>query len=862
MQSLANVENPHARRLSPLPKQWSSLAHAFLHQAKSRPRALAVVDSLGTRFTYQRLLIASLALGNELSKRLGDSVSVGILLPPSAGAVIANVAVMLLGKVAVNLNYSTGQQLCDDAVQQCRIKHIISSSKFLKRIGLEFDSDCWIDLDQVKEQVGPFDRIKAWVEADLLPRQVLEHMHAGLDPHSHIKFSQDDARITRSADSSENRLDEPATIIFTSGSTAAPKGVVLSHGNILSNIHAIKLQGRVKPGEVVLGVIPFFHSFGLTMTLWAPLCLGETVVYHYNPFDAKRISSLCDMFEATTLICTPTMMGSYLRRCAIEKFSTLKTCILGGEKLKSQQLEDFIDALGFMPCEGYGLAETSPVVSCNVPSSVVLGTGRTVTGTRPGTVGLPLPGTSIRVFNAMTNCQLPPGSEGMIQVKGPQVMLGYLNKPAETARVLKDGWFTTGDIGKVDADGFLTITGRISQFSKIAGEMVPHLAVEDYIMKITGNSEQTLSVTSAPDMERGERLVVAYSKLDMTPAEIVEKLRQSDISRLWIPEVDNFIHFADLPILPNGKLDLLGIRKSVAEKLLTSEMRKPAINQKKRIAEVLQHNPVKRKSARGKRVSRFTLLKRRCQRMVRKALHFKFPVSPATMLSHAQRVEIERTLLPGDILLESDNAHLIPQIFTKLFFGSSWTHSALYVGNGEVIDAGRQARVARISLDEFLNTTGVAVFRPRYRTYEDAMTVCSYASERVGAPFDTAFDAFDSRTLYCGQLIAEALQAMPHPIAMTERSLFSKSYVPPAAIANCPEIDCIWSSEPKLRNSLGSHWLLFVGAAAGGLLLDNIFSWGFMPGAMSGMFVALALESKLYQSPPPNRLPKGNRTSG
>ncbi len=554
------------RRLPPLPPQWDSLAHAFLHQARTRPHSLAVIDSFGTKLTYQRLLVASLALANKLDPQLGKQVCIGILLPPSAGAAMSNVALTLLGRVPVNLNYSFTRKLLNDVLIQCGIKTVITSRRFLRKLKLELEEG-WIDLDEVKNELSFLDKVKAWAEAEVVPDNLLGHLFHGLSDCSFQRYGYD---LVSDQFNSEYHIDDPATVVFTSGSTGLPKGVLLSHRNILCNIHAVRIQGHIAPGEVVLGVIPFFHSFGFTMTLWSPLCLGETVVYHYNPFDAKRIGELAERYDATTLVCTPTMMSTYLRRCDPSEFATVRTCVLGGEKLKAQQRIDIESNLGDKAFEGYGLAETSPVVACNVPGIVELADGRLVPGSVPGTVGLPLPGTHIRISDPLGQ-PVPPGHSGMIYVKGPQVMVGYLNQPSETAKIMKDGWLKTGDIGCLDENGFLTITGRESQFSKIAGEMVPHLAVEDEIMSVTGASEQTVCVVSMPDDRRGERLLVAYSELGMSPFDVVERLRmQSALSPLWIPDPKDFVPFLKIPTLANGKIDRMRVRETILKDAITS----------------------------------------------------------------------------------------------------------------------------------------------------------------------------------------------------------------------------------------------------------------------------------------------------
>ncbi len=202
--------------------------------------------------------------------------------------------------------------------------------------------------------------------------------------------------------------------------------------------------------------------------------------------DARTIGKLCEQHKVTLLVGTPSFTRYYLKSCSPKQFETLTHLILGAEKLKPEFAREIKETLGIDPLEGYGCTELSPVVAVNVPRDVELPGGRTVYGNRLGTVGLPLPGTAIKTTDPDTGEDLPPGTEGVIAVKGPQVMVGYLNRPEATAAVIRDGWYTTGDIGLVDADGFLKITDRISRFSKIAGEMVPHLKIESAIVEITG----------------------------------------------------------------------------------------------------------------------------------------------------------------------------------------------------------------------------------------------------------------------------------------------------------------------------------------------------------------------------------------
>lgn len=546
-----------AQPVPELPPHWHSLAHAVVHQCRSRPHALAVVDSLGAKSTYLELLTSAIALADLLSRKLGDASCIGILLPPSCGACVANLAVSFLGKLPVNLNYTFGQTQIDHCIEDCHITHVISTERILKRI--RPSAPVVVKLEDVREDATLLIKVKAWMEAEWVPQRLLGHLLPGLVAYKKVHYPIDSGNLQQTSSETLSRLDDPATIIFTTGSTGDPKGVVLSHLNILSNINSIKLQGQIQTGEVVMGVIPYFHSFGLTMTLWLPLCLGETAVYHYDPLDAKKIGDLCETHKATTLVCTPTMMSLYLKRCKTDQFNTVRSTILGGEKLSPQQFADIKNKLGREPLQGYGLAETSPVVACSVPGDLVTYDGRTVPGTRADSVGMPLPGTLVRVVDVDSGADLPLEKEGLIWVKGPQVMMGYLNRPELTTDVLQDGWFRTGDMGLMDSDGFLKITGRLSQFSKISGEMVPHLAVEDAIKKVCEAGSDDVCVTSVADQKRGERLIVVHSKLSMSAIDIVDKLRQSDMPRLWIPSPEDFVEVEALPILASGKKDLRAI---------------------------------------------------------------------------------------------------------------------------------------------------------------------------------------------------------------------------------------------------------------------------------------------------------------
>jgi acyl-[acyl-carrier-protein]-phospholipid O-acyltransferase/long-chain-fatty-acid--[acyl-carrier-protein] ligase len=359
-----------------------------------------------------------------------------------------------------------------------------------------------------------------------------------------------------------DNLDATATVIFTSGSTGDPKGVVLSHRNVLSNVHQMNEHLELLPEEVVLGILPFFHSFGFTVTIWTILALGKKVVFHVNPLDARIVGDLCEKHGVTMLVGTPTFMRTYLRKCEPSQFKTLVHLLLGAEKLKPELCEEIKKTLGIEPLEGYGCTELSPVVAVNVLRDVTLPDGRLVKGNRLGTVGMPLPGTALKTVDPETGAELPRGQSGVILVKGPQVMVGYLNRPEATANVIHDGWYSTGDLGYVDAEGFLHITDRLSRFSKVGGEMVPHMGIESAIQEILGAPEPCVAVTALPDPKRGERLFVLYTDaMSLPPEEVHRRLQASALPKLWIPAADDFLKVDEIPILGTGKVDLRGLKE-------------------------------------------------------------------------------------------------------------------------------------------------------------------------------------------------------------------------------------------------------------------------------------------------------------
>jgi acyl-[acyl-carrier-protein]-phospholipid O-acyltransferase/long-chain-fatty-acid--[acyl-carrier-protein] ligase len=467
---------------------------------------------------------------------------VGLLLPPSVGGALANFAVMLMGKVPVNLNYTVSEETLGSCIRQCGIETVISSRAFLEKVKLKIPVRT-VFLEDISAKPGLGERIVAFVNAWL--------------PVRWLEKSLGDAAATAP------QIDDLATVIFSSGSTGDPKGVMLSHYNIGSNIAQLEQVFGLTPKDRVLGVLPFFHSFGFTGTLFLPAVIGVGAVYHSNPLDAKTVGPLVRDYRVTFLLATPTFLQLYTRGCAPEDFGSLRLILTGAEKLPDRLASAFEEKFGLRPLEGYGCTECGPAVAVNTDDFRSAGF-RQVGGKR-GKIGYPLPGIGIRITDPQNGLPLSLGQPGLMLVRGPNVMQGYLGRPEKTAEVLKDGWYVTGDIAAFDEDGFLQITDRLSRFSKIGGEMVPHIKVEEKLHELAGVTEQTFVVAGVPDEKKGERLVVLHKLADAALQATLEKLAQSDLPNLWKPRPDQIFRVEALPYLGTGKIDLRKVKEMAAE---------------------------------------------------------------------------------------------------------------------------------------------------------------------------------------------------------------------------------------------------------------------------------------------------------
>jgi acyl-[acyl-carrier-protein]-phospholipid O-acyltransferase/long-chain-fatty-acid--[acyl-carrier-protein] ligase len=520
----------------------------FVRVAAQHPFRPCFIDTLsGVRvLNYGKVLAGAMCLADQLRPILRNDRMVGVWLPSSVGGAVANIALALLGKTTVNLNYTASPEGIESAIRQCRLRHILTSRKFTDARPLDVDANVQlVNLEDVRQQITPGVLLRAYLKVLLLPRFVLDRFVLGLDRH---------------------RLDDLATIIFSSGSTGEPKGIMLTHRNIASNAESMVQAIDLRANDRALGVLPFFHSFGYTVTLWCPLQVGASVVYHPDPRQGRKVGELCRSQRCNIFLGTSTFLSLYLRQCQADDFRSLRLLICGAEKLSQSAAQEFQRKFGIEPLEGYGCTELSPAVASNLPDE---GTEVWIRiRNRRGSIGQPLPGLATRIVHPETLAPLPPGHEGLLLVYGANVMKGYLGREDLTRAVLRDGWYITGDMGRIDDDGFITLTGRLSRFAKIGGEMIPLEKVEEQLHAILQSMERLLVVTCVPDPTRGERLIVLYTSLNGHDIRtLCQRLRADGLSNLEVPAERDFFQVPELPLLGSGKVHLQRVKELALEQI-------------------------------------------------------------------------------------------------------------------------------------------------------------------------------------------------------------------------------------------------------------------------------------------------------
>ena len=392
-----------------------------------------------------------------------------------------------------------------------------------------------IYLEDVLESVTKWQRIRTFLAVLLLPGWVIDRW---LGLHRH-------------------KPDDALTIVFSSGSTGEPKGVVLTHRNVATNVDSAIRTIGIEPTDRLFGILPFFHSFGYTVCLWAPLGANCTAILYPDPRAAKEVGELARTHRATLMLSTATFLRFYIRRCGPDDFHTVRILICGAEKLPVKLQDEFRAKFDLLPLEGYGCTELSPVVSTNMPDITL--DGEVQERNHRGSVGQPIFGVCVKAFTTdEARSPLPVGVEGVLCAKGPNVMAGYLHQPEKTADAIRAGWYSTGDVGHIEPDGFIRITGRVSRFAKIAGEMVPLERLDEELHDVLGSSgERVLALAAVPDEKRGERVVVLHlpGVCERLP-EALDALGKRGLPNLWVPDRRDCHPVEAMPVLGSGKLDL------------------------------------------------------------------------------------------------------------------------------------------------------------------------------------------------------------------------------------------------------------------------------------------------------------------
>lgn len=514
------------------------LHYDLVRAVRRAPWKRSLADSQGRSLSRLGTLAASLVLARRLRTAWRDQEAVGLLLPPSIGGALGAIAASLSGRAAVSLNYTVGSAALASAARQAGLKSVLTSRIVLERLKLVLPEGVQpLLLEDLLAGPRASERIGAALMALCLPIRRLERA----------------AGARRAV-----RRDDPATVIFSSGSTGEPKGVILSHANVQSNCDAVAQLIPLDGQDRLLGVLPLFHSFG-NMALWYALQQGAGIVFHPNPLDAAAVGELVATHRATILLATPTFLQLYLRRCEPGQFGSLRVVLTGAEKLSEHLADAFADRFGIRPIQGYGCTECSPVVATSTPGYRAAGFYQA--GSRRGSVGRPLPGVRMRIVHPETRAPLPVGEAGLVLVRGANVMQGYLGREDLTRAALHEGSYITGDLGRLDEEGFLFLTDRLSRFSKIGGEMVPHGVVEEHLQECSGREERAFAVCGVPDERKGERLMVLTTVgADEVPG-LLLALASRGLPALFMPRAEQFVPVDALPLLGTGKLDLRGVRE-------------------------------------------------------------------------------------------------------------------------------------------------------------------------------------------------------------------------------------------------------------------------------------------------------------
>jgi len=504
------------------------LHHRFIDIAKKFGKKTGIHDfSTNKTLTYNKSLIASLLLSRIFSKM--DKGFIGIMIPTSAGCVLTQIGVLMSGRIPVMINYSTGaEQNSRYAQQKCDFKTIITSKALLERIACPH-VEGMVYIENIMAAISTPQKIRAALTAALPGSIIRKLVHQGTE-------------------------DETAVILFTSGSEKDPKAVQLTHKNIISNILSVTPTFSFQSNDIFFCALPYFHVFGLTVTMWLPLYHGMKILTYANPLDFKKVCTIIREHKATFMVGTPSFFWGYLRKSEKGDFESLRIAMAGADKCPDALRDGFKAKHNITVYEGYGATECSPVISANSPQN-----------NRPGSVGKPIQGIQVRIEHYKTGEEMGPGQDGRILVKGDNVMKGYFNDFEQTSLHIRDGWYDTGDMGNIDEDGYLWHVGRLKRFVKIGGEMVSLVRIEDTLEKLLPKDAQCC-VVDIPNSIKGAK-IIAVTTVPLDEEAIIKQLAQQ-LPAIAMPK--KFLVWDTLPKMGSGKIDFRTISEIAREQLTHS----------------------------------------------------------------------------------------------------------------------------------------------------------------------------------------------------------------------------------------------------------------------------------------------------
>jgi long-chain-fatty-acid--[acyl-carrier-protein] ligase len=536
-QGLADKEPP-----KPPPPEWfhllpntdaveiigDTIAEAFVNRALAHRRDVAAADDIAGVVTYERLLIGALLMSKRFARLPGANV--GLMLPASVGCSMAFLALHLAGKLPVLLNWTTGPANLAHAAKLMNLTHVVTSRRFLDRLHITVDGVENFFLEDLRQGIGKFEMLRTLLKVRLFPGSVRRHV----------------PRVP---------VDQPAVVLFTSGSEKAPKAVPLTHRNLLTNERSCISFLSLSRQDSLLAFLPPFHSFGLSVTGLLPLLCGIRVVHHPDPTDAAGLARKIAAYQPTIVVGTPTFISYIVERAEPGALASLRLIIVGAEKCPPALVERCAQAApGAFVLEGYGITECSPVVSGNRPGAI-----------RAGTVGTPLSGVELCVVDLETDRELPRNEMGMLLVAGPTVFPGYIGEDSAPPFRERDGkrWYVTGDLAKIDDDGFIHLCGRLKRFLKAGGEMISLPALEEPFGK------------RYPPTEAGPRVAVEGIEIDHGRRIVLfttEPISLRDANAiLWdegfrgVMRLDDVRRLDALPVLGTGKTDYKVLRERIHE---------------------------------------------------------------------------------------------------------------------------------------------------------------------------------------------------------------------------------------------------------------------------------------------------------